>query len=265
MTRIRKRLTYANVMSSLALFIALGGATAFAASELAKNSVGTKQLKKGAVTAAKIKDDAVTGAKIKDGEVTGREINLDTLGTVPRAVRATSAARADSAALADLAARAESAATADTASRAENAKALDGQITFSVRLGFGQQRTVATHGAVSIVASCVRGVQDVAKLVYETSVNGAVAAGRTDHPGNAPDEFLNVNTPFNERTLLDQTAEFGETLVGDEFEFFDEDDAGFVVGPDGKGLVINPDGTILAINYGGPGCRIAGVVNTIAI
>ena len=48
MKQIRKRLTYANVMSSIAVFLVIGGATAFAAG-LAKNSVGTKQLKKNAV------------------------------------------------------------------------------------------------------------------------------------------------------------------------------------------------------------------------
>ena len=33
MKQIRKRLTYANVMSSIAVFLVLGGATAFAANE----------------------------------------------------------------------------------------------------------------------------------------------------------------------------------------------------------------------------------------
>jgi hypothetical protein len=91
--QFKKRLTYANVMSSIAVFFVLGGATAFAATQLAKNSVGTKQLKanavstaklkKNAVTTAKIKKNAVTGAKIKDGTITGAEINAATLGTVP--------------------------------------------------------------------------------------------------------------------------------------------------------------------------------------
>jgi hypothetical protein len=63
---IRKRLTYANVMSSIAVFLLLGGATAFAAGHLGKNTVGAKQLKKNAVTTAKIKKNAVTGAKVKN-------------------------------------------------------------------------------------------------------------------------------------------------------------------------------------------------------
>jgi hypothetical protein len=50
---LRRHLTYANVTATLALFLALGGA-AYAATQLPKNSVGTKQLRNGAVTAAKI-------------------------------------------------------------------------------------------------------------------------------------------------------------------------------------------------------------------
>jgi hypothetical protein len=69
MDSIRKRLSYANVMSSLALFLVLGGATAFAATQVSKNSVGTPQLKKNAVKAAKINKGAVTTAKIADGAV----------------------------------------------------------------------------------------------------------------------------------------------------------------------------------------------------
>ena len=84
MKQIRKRLTFANVMSVIAVFLALG-ATAFAATQLPKNSVGSKQLKKNSVTAAKIKKNAVTGAKIKKDTITGAKVNESTLGTVPSA------------------------------------------------------------------------------------------------------------------------------------------------------------------------------------
>lgn len=53
MNYLRRHLTYANVVASLALFLALGGA-AFAATQLPRNSVGTGQLKPEAVTAGKI-------------------------------------------------------------------------------------------------------------------------------------------------------------------------------------------------------------------
>lgn len=54
MKTIRKRLTYANVISTICLFLLLGGGAAYAATHLPKNSVGSKQLKKGAVTPAKL-------------------------------------------------------------------------------------------------------------------------------------------------------------------------------------------------------------------
>jgi hypothetical protein len=108
--QIRKRLTYANVMSSIAVFLVLGGATALAAG-LAKNSVGSKQLKKNAVTTAKIKNNAVTTSKIKNGAVTGAKVNAGTLGTVPNATHAGSADTANTASSAKSATHADTAST----------------------------------------------------------------------------------------------------------------------------------------------------------
>ena len=90
MRTIRSKLTYANVMATVAVFIALGG-TAYAATQLKKNSVGTKQIKNQAVTAAKIKNGAITGAQVQSGSLTGTQINASTLGTVPSATKAATA------------------------------------------------------------------------------------------------------------------------------------------------------------------------------
>lgn len=54
MKRLRGKLTYANVISTLCLFLLLGGGAAFAATQLPKNSVGARQIKRGAITPAKI-------------------------------------------------------------------------------------------------------------------------------------------------------------------------------------------------------------------
>jgi hypothetical protein len=70
MKRFLPRPTYANVVSTLCLFLLLGGTSALAATQLAKNSVGAKQIKKNAVATAKIKNGAVTTAKIADAAVT---------------------------------------------------------------------------------------------------------------------------------------------------------------------------------------------------
>lgn len=56
------KLNYSNVIATIALFVALGGAAV--AAGLPKNSVGAKQLKRGAVTAAKLKKGAVTSGKL---------------------------------------------------------------------------------------------------------------------------------------------------------------------------------------------------------
>ncbi len=65
LNRFSKRLSYANVVSTLALFLALSGATALAVNQLPEKSVGAKQLRPGAVVADKIRKNAVTAPKIK--------------------------------------------------------------------------------------------------------------------------------------------------------------------------------------------------------
>src|SRR5262245_46056659 len=66
MHRIRGKITYANVISTLCLVLLLGGGTAYAASQLGKESVDTKQLAKEAVTPTKLSKAAkssLTGPK----------------------------------------------------------------------------------------------------------------------------------------------------------------------------------------------------------
>jgi hypothetical protein len=57
-SRLRERLSYANVTATLALFIALGG-TSYAAVSLPRNSVGSTQLRSNAVSSAEIRDRSI--------------------------------------------------------------------------------------------------------------------------------------------------------------------------------------------------------------
>jgi trimeric autotransporter adhesin len=135
--RLRPKLSYANVTATLALFIALSGASAYAANQLAARSVGERQLRPGAVTAEKIRKNAVSATKIKalavkegklaggsvtaaklapgavgsgslasasitneklaPGAVTGDKVQAGTLGQVPSAARADFATTAEAA------------------------------------------------------------------------------------------------------------------------------------------------------------------------
>jgi hypothetical protein len=84
---LRERLTYANVVATVALILAVtGGATAIALS-LPKNSVKSKQIAK----------EAVKNSKIAKGAVTGDKVKAATLGKVPLAAHADSADVAGSA------------------------------------------------------------------------------------------------------------------------------------------------------------------------
>ena len=62
------KLTYANVISSIALFIVMGGG-AYAASTIANNSVGTSQIKANAVNSAKVKNGSLLAKDFKTGQL----------------------------------------------------------------------------------------------------------------------------------------------------------------------------------------------------
>ncbi|MGA8745186.1 MAG: hypothetical protein WB507_04915 [Solirubrobacterales bacterium] len=92
--KLRARLTFANVMSCVAVFVALTG-SAYAAISIPRNSVGTRQLQAKSVTNGKLANGAITGAKVAEGTLTGANINLTALGTVPTAALAAVASNAN--------------------------------------------------------------------------------------------------------------------------------------------------------------------------
>ncbi len=77
-SRFIPKLNYANVIATMALFVALGGVAV--AAGLPRNSVGPNQLKRGAVTPAKIRKQAVTSGKIATGAVTPGKIGANAVG-----------------------------------------------------------------------------------------------------------------------------------------------------------------------------------------
>jgi hypothetical protein len=107
---LRSRLTYANVVATLALFIALGG-TSVAASNL--------------ISGSKIKRDSIPGDRLKKHALTSTQVNVAKLGTVPAASHAAAADTAGRASSADTAANATHATTADAAGSATHATAAD--------------------------------------------------------------------------------------------------------------------------------------------
>lgn len=75
----RPRLTYANVASTLALFLALGGGAAYAATkvnsnDLAKGAVHTSNVFKRAITSGKLAVGAVRSNQVADGAVGSKQL-----------------------------------------------------------------------------------------------------------------------------------------------------------------------------------------------
>ncbi len=198
MKHIRKRITYANVMSSIAVFLVLGGATAYAAKKIGSNqikgnSITTGKIKKEAVSSAKIKKNAITTSKIKDLAITGAKVNLGTLGTVP---------------------------SANTANTANN---LTGFKTFS---GSGTEDTITTlfsTGQFDVVGICdENGDFDPPGFPFENtgSVIGIINRGQNGGYADSSDDDDSV---FN----------IGEGIA---FDYLDAGDAGSAVLPNGHSI-----------------------------
>jgi hypothetical protein len=72
--RLHCHITYANVVATIALFLALGTGGVFAASKLKNNSVTSKKIKDGQVANVDLGADAVTGPKVGDNSLTGADV-----------------------------------------------------------------------------------------------------------------------------------------------------------------------------------------------
>jgi hypothetical protein len=86
---MRKRLSYGNVVSSLALFIALGG-TSYALT-LPRNSVGSEQIRRGAVRASEVRSGAVRSSEVKDRSLGVRDLSTTARQTLRGQTGATGA------------------------------------------------------------------------------------------------------------------------------------------------------------------------------
>lgn len=73
MTRVKKVLTFSNVVAFVALFVALGG------SVYAAGKISGTQIKPGSVPGNRIKAKSLTGTQIKPGSLTGTQIKAGSL------------------------------------------------------------------------------------------------------------------------------------------------------------------------------------------
>ena len=177
--RFRPRLTYANVVSTICLFIVLGGG-AWAATALPRNSVGTRQLRK----------NAVTGAKVRNHSLTGADIKAATLGEVPLAASAESASTASHATSADTAGHATTAGSADhaadagTAERATSAASAS-HATSADTAGHATTAGSADHAADAGTAERATTAATAERATSATSAAHATSADTATTAGDA--------------------------------------------------------------------------------
>jgi hypothetical protein len=218
MQQLRNRITYANVMSTIAVFLVLGGATAFAAAKLGKNSVGTKQLKASSVTAAKlkknsvsekkvrngaistskIKDGAIATAKIRDGAVTGVKVQTATLGTVPNAATFSGYSR-----------------------KAIRVAASPPGASFDASRAASPEIPLVSAGAFTLYAKCFDDGEFVNGNTYvKTTESGSIFQSALAFLDGDPN-FLNVNTPEEDRLVQSEIArtDVAHYFGANEFEF----------------------------------------------
>jgi hypothetical protein len=86
MSGFKRHLSYANVVATMALLLALGAGTVYAASKINGSSV-----KKNSLPGNRVKKNTLPGNRLKSNTVKGSKIDLSSLGKVPSAQTADAA------------------------------------------------------------------------------------------------------------------------------------------------------------------------------
>lgn len=223
----RPRLTYANVVATIALFAALGGVS-YAATALPKNSVGTDQVQAEAIRTGKIADDAVTGAKLAQGvrerlapfggtptttstpESVKHAETADRATTASTAASATHADSANAATHAEFADASKHADTADLADTANDAESLGGHpadhyLTADSVLQSGETEAgdyIAAAGNGEAGTVLVQFWPHLPESVQEGHIKvlgeGAPGTSECPGPGQATPTYMCVYQSFNE-------------------------------------------------------------------
>jgi hypothetical protein len=168
-SRARDAMSFANVTSALALFIALGG-TSYAAVSLSRDNVGSWHIRSGAVGKSEVRRSAVSASEIRRNGVRPSEIRRDAVGPSeirPNAVSADEIADGGVEA-ADLSAAARSAVAAANAVNFRTAATAAGAIA-------GGDAKSISHAASSGVYTVDLG-EDVSACHYAATI-GAVKTG----------------------------------------------------------------------------------------
>ena len=239
LTKLRSKLTYPYVASTLALFLALtGGAFALQG----KNTVDSGDIKKNAVKSSDIRSpNGVKSGDVTDNGLTGTDIDESTFGQVPSAANAANATSAENA---DHANTADSANTASDAGRVGGLAAT--KISYSGAASTGAQ-TIFDGAGLRLAAACSAASEvDLDATTTKTDSNifltSVVATG------------TNTTFGFNQEN---QNFDAGSTIeVEDKLGGGDRENATI--------QYVAPDGAVATVEVAlddadaAPGCQVSG-------
>lgn len=184
-SRLRRHLSYANVMATIAVFVAFGGVS-YAAATISGN-----KLIKGTVGAGKLKPGTITSTQVKADSLTGSVIDESTLTIVPSAQTATSATTATTAGSAGSAGSADTAKTAATAEHALSADTATSATTATSAVTAENAETVEGVSAEQLQVKCPAATELFGGMCWDEDVQPGknwIAASRAcgDAGGRLP-------------------------------------------------------------------------------
>jgi hypothetical protein len=195
---VRDRLGYANVMATLAVFIALGGGAWAVA--IGRNDVGSREIAKNAVGTSELKND----------KATGRDINESSLGEVPSAAFAQRANTSESAKSASHADIAESANSASTAANAAQVNGLS-----VVKINWRQPNNTPTQtildlAGLQLKALCSANTAEISAETTKSNSSIYLHGVQTDTNSPADDFAFDLEGGnFNPATPVDVDQQLG--------------------------------------------------------
>lgn len=188
LAKLRSHFTYANVVSSVCLFIVLGGTSYAVATgsidsrEIKNNTVRSKDIRNNDVRGGDVRNGTIRGIDVGNESLTGSDIAESTLGVIPKASHANSS---DSASRAEL---------SQSAAEAARAISVDSVKVASQRAAPGETKQVATDGPLTLQMRCIdNGGGDIG-VVLEMDSSANSAAINASFSG-ADADVLNANDP----------------------------------------------------------------------
>jgi hypothetical protein len=273
-----QRLSYANVMATIAVFVALGG------SSYAAMSVTGKNVKDATLTGADVKNRSLTGADLKPSSVGGSDIRPDAVNSDDVEDGSLLAADFKSGQLPDTSnfydkgqSDARFLAAGAKPADADRLDGLDSTeiVTDSeykqvvVRMQAGDEREIVRNGPLSVYARCATvGANDQLRLYAKTDIDGAImyASWGDTRDGTDATDFLDTTTPEANREFDSSANGFpgsqgnaitptGVTKIVDHY------DENHLIAPTGEAISWESEAELIAFNYLGARCLIAGAVH----